>query len=475
MGEDQETRERRNRELGNRQLTASTEIQLVVAKDEEALNWHDRTQVRVMHCASRQNPIGIGNLVFPTRTLESPDTTNCSRQRGKEAKRQRGKECSRWSQLQSHRRYVVDSIRPTSEDKRRVEMTTSFKPDFSITNGITKGLTRIERARGFLEAATLSERWVRKMGRRALILEAHHTTHIEGTRLTLAQAERLLEGDSVPEANPDDVRELLNYREAFEFVSEYLEDGGPITEGLVRQIHKYLVEGVRGGTAAPGEYRKVQNYVVNSVTGETVYTPPPAHDVPIMMAELVSWLNQNTQTHPVLASGIAQFQLVHIHPFLDGNGRTSRLLSTLCLYRAGYDFKRLFTISEYYDRDRTAFYRAIQRVRDSGMDMTGWLEYFVEGLATQLAEIRRSGEQVIRRDILVGEYGLSDRQANAIGHILENGSLTIQDFERLCPNISRRSLQRDLQAMIQKGVLVEKSTSPTDPSKRYMLARHGPR
>ena len=74
--------------------------------------------------------------------------------------------------------------------------------------------------------------------------------------------------------------------EAFEFVSEYLEDGGPITEGLVREIHKRLVEGVRGGAAAPGEYRKIQNYVVNSVTGETVYTPPPAHDVPIMMAEL---------------------------------------------------------------------------------------------------------------------------------------------------------------------------------------------
>ena len=109
-------------------------------------------------------------------------------------------------------------------------MTKSFKPTFTITNRITAGLTRIERARGFLEAATLSEAWVREMGRRALILEAHHTTHIEGTRLTLEQAERLLEGTPVPEADPDDVRELLNYRNAFEFVSEYLETGGPITE-----------------------------------------------------------------------------------------------------------------------------------------------------------------------------------------------------------------------------------------------------
>jgi Fic family protein len=329
-----------------------------------------------------------------------------------------------------------------------------FEPKFNITNRITAGLTRIERARGFLEAATLSEAWVREMGRRALILEAHHTTHIEGTRLTLEQAERLLEGKLVPEADPDDARELLNYRRAFDFVSEYLEVGGPVIEGLIREIHKKLIEGVRGGAAAPGEYRNIQNYVVNSVTGETVFTPPPAHDVPIMMMELVDWLNREKEIHPVLVSGVAQFQFVHIHPFLDGNGRASRLLSTLCLYRAGYDFKRLFTISEYYDRDRQSFYRAIQSVRENGMDMTGWIEYFVEGLSTQLAEVRQRGEQAIRRDVLVKQHGLSDRQAKAINHILEHGSLTIQDFERLCPEVNRRTLQRDLKAMFDKGFLL---------------------
>lgn len=329
-----------------------------------------------------------------------------------------------------------------------------FSPQFTITHAMADGLTRIERARGFLDAATLSERWVRDMSRRALLLEAHHTTHIEGTELTLDQAERVLAGTEVPEARADDVRELLNYREAFAFVSTYLEDGGPVTEGLVREIHKRLVTGVRGGAAAPGEYRRVQNHVVNSRTGETVYTPPPAHDVPVMMAELVAWLQREQDVHPVLVSGIAQFQLVHIHPFLDGNGRTSRLLCTLCLYRAGYDFKRLFTLSEHYDRDRPAFYRALQQVREHGMDLTGWLEYFVEGLAAQLAEVRRCGEQAIERDVLVGEHRLNERQSEALRHLLESGGLTIQDFERLCPGTNRRTLQRDLRTMLQKGLIV---------------------
>jgi Fic family protein len=210
---------------------------------------------------------------------------------------------------------------------------------------------------------------------------------------------------------------------------------------------------VRGGSAAPGEYRQVQNYVVNSATREVAYTPPPVHDVPILMRELVVWLNEPGDVHPVLASGVAQFQLVHIHPFLDGNGRASRLLSTLCLYRAGYDFKRLFTISEYYDRDRSAFYRAIQSVRERGMDLTGWIEFFTEGLATQLDEVKARGERAIRRDVLARQHGLSDRQALALGRVLDHGRLTIQDFAGLCPGVNRRTLQRDLRDMVEKGLL----------------------
>lgn len=329
----------------------------------------------------------------------------------------------------------------------------TFEPRFTVTHPMTTAITRIERARGFLEAAKLSEEWLRRMGDRAFTLEAHHTTHIEGTQLTLDQAERLLAGEAVPEADPDDARELLNYRRAFEFVSESVAGGEPITEATIREIHRRLVEGVRGGAAAPGSYRKVQNYVVNSATGEVVFTPPPSFEVPILMGELVAWLNGFGEVHPILASGVAQFQLVHIHPFLDGNGRTSRLLSTWCLYRHGYDFKRLFTISEYYDRDRPRFYHAIQSVRERGMDLTGWLEFFAEGLATQLDEVKIRGENAIRSDLIARRHGLSERQTLAIERVLAAGRLTIQELENLCPGVVRRTLQRDLTALVDLGLL----------------------
>jgi Fic family protein len=327
-------------------------------------------------------------------------------------------------------------------------------PNFRITNVITGNLTRIERARGFLEAAKLSAEWIAGMQQRALVMEAHHTTHIEGTHLTLDQSEQLLAGKKPRGVTADDAKEVVNYRQAFDLVADYLGSGDPITEGLVREIHKRLVRGVRGNAAAPGEYRRVQNYVANSVTKEIIYTPPPPPQVPPLMAEFVFWLNAEQEVHPILVAGVAQYQLVHIHPFLDGNGRTARLLSMLCLYRKGYDFKRLFTLSEYYDRDRSSYYRAIQSVRGPELDLTEWLEYFTNGLRSQLAEVQQKGESLIRLDLLTNKHKLTARQRVAIELAAGGPEFRIEDFEARCPGVHRRSLQRDLRALIEKHLLV---------------------
>jgi Fic family protein len=346
-----------------------------------------------------------------------------------------------------------------------------FAPRFTVSHSITMALTAIERARGFLEAATLSEAWIERMSQRALLLEAHYTTHIEGTELTLDEAERLWAGETVPGAKRDDVRELLNYRDAFNLVAEYLGSGEPITEGLIREIHKRLVKDVRGGAAQPGSYRTIQNFVANSRTREIIYTPPPPEQVPPLMRQLVEWLRTETGIHPVLVAGIAQFQLMHIHPFVDGNGRASRLLSTLCLYRSGYDFKRLFTLSEFYDRDRSAFYSALQGVRAQDMDLTGWLEYFVHGLMQQLEEVKNRGTAVIRADVQAATHGLGVRQAAVLAVIHEAGMLAMVDLEPLFPEVSRRSLQRDLKLLLDKGLIREEGAAAvTDPNRAYAPA-----
>lgn len=345
--------------------------------------------------------------------------------------------------------------------------TSSFVPRFSITNRIAAALTTIERARGFLEAATLSEEWVGRMSQRALLLEAHHTTHIEGTQLTIDQAERLWAGHEVAEANRDDARELLNYRGAFQLVTETVQCDRPLTEALIREIHQCLVKGVRGGTAQPGRYRTIQNFIANSKTREIIYTPPGPEQVASLMHDLVAWLRTESEIHPVLVAGLAQFQLVHIHPFVDGNGRTSRLLSTFCLYRSGYDFKRLFTLSEFYDRDRSLFYAALQSVREQGMDMTAWLEFFTTGLATQLDEVKARGKKAIQTDVVAQEHGLSPRQTVLLQELQSQDAWTLARLEPVFPDVSRRTLQRDLKTLLDKGLIREVGTSPTDPHRFY--------
>ena len=334
-----------------------------------------------------------------------------------------------------------------------------FNPKYAITPRINKALVEIERVRGFLDAIKLKDDWLTDLQKKALILESHHSTHIEGTALSFKQAKDILEGKKVKGVNRDDEKELLNYKKAMDFISKYLGKEDPITEGIIRELHKINVKSVRGGQADPGNYRKTQNYVVNSRTREVIYTPPSPLEVPHLMREFVEWLNKGFEDiSPILVAGIAQFQFVHIHPFIDGNGRTARLLSTLILYKTGYDFKRLFTISEYYDKDRPLYYQAIQTVRNNNMDMTAWLSYFVEGLRSKMEEINEKGKKIIGSEKVVkalAQYKLNLRQEKIIRYLFVNEQINNEQCQRLCGSI-RRTATRDLTSLVEKGILLRK-------------------
>lgn len=347
----------------------------------------------------------------------------------------------------------------------------AFDPKYTITPKINKALVEIERVRGFLDAVKLKDDWIADMQKKALILESHHSTHIEGTELSLEQAKNILEGKKVKGVSRDDEMELLNYKKAMDFISKYLGKDDTVSEGIIREVHKILVKSVRGENADPGNYRKLQNYVVNSRAREVIYTPPGPFDVPHLMREFTEWINKAGDVSPVLVAGIAQFQFVHIHPFIDGNGRTARLLSTLVLYKTGYDFKRLFTISEYYDKDRPSYYQAIQTVRKNDMDMTTWLEYFIDGLRSQMTEIHAMGERLIKQDNQfqkIKKMGLNERQGKAVKYLILKGTLSVNEYQSAASCI-RRTAQRDLEDLVRKNVIKVVAKSTTDPTKHYVL------
>ena len=129
-----------------------------------------------------------------------------------------------------------------------------------------------------------------------------------------------------------------------------------------------------------------------------------------------------------------------------------------------------FPTREYYDRDRSTFYKKIQSVREDDMDMTGWLDYFITGLEAQMIEVKEPGEQVIRLDVLVQKHSLNERQGRVLGFLLQNGKLTIQDFESICLDVNRRSLQRNLKGMLDKQLILEIGAGPTDQTRHYAFA-----
>jgi Fic family protein len=346
-----------------------------------------------------------------------------------------------------------------------------FDPKFIITPRINKALIEVERVRGFLDAIKLKEDWFADMQKKALILESHHSTHIEGTALSPEQAKSIFKGKKIKGINRDDEKELLNYKKAMDFISKYLGKDDPVLEGIIRELHKITVKGVRGEKADPGNYRKIQNFVANSQTGHIVYTPPSPLEVPHLMRDFVNWLNSTEDLSPILVAGIAQFQFVHIHPFIDGNGRTARLLSTLILYKTGYDFKRLFSISEFYDKDRPLYYKAIQSVRQNDMDMTFWLEYFVFGLHSQMKEIQVKGKELIKQDNLLQKtirIGLNVRQEKGVKYLLRNNAISVNEYQNICSCI-RRTAQRDLEDLSAKSIIKAVARSSTDPTKHYIL------
>ncbi len=330
-----------------------------------------------------------------------------------------------------------------------------FTPKFSYTHSIVRNLMLCEGAKEVIENSPILPIWESRLQKDALIRQVHHTTHIEGTQLTKEQVRDLIDGKPVV-ARERDKQEVLNYLKVVSFIDKVFHDSDMVIDlRTIRHIHHLTLEGLSAGYEA-GEFRKVQNYVVNSKTGEVIYTPPPANEVPILMMELVDWLRSEgaMELSPILKAGVAHYQLVTIHPFLDGNGRTARALATLILYHDGYDIKKLFSLEEYYDANPFSYYSSLQSGRTTG-ELTTWLEYFTLGLAEEMQRVKglvlvHSRDRALREKI--GQVGLSKRQLAILSYVEEHGRITngaLQKFARISHSVA----YDELMVLVKKGVL----------------------
>jgi len=264
-----------------------------------------------------------------------------------------------------------------------------WKPKYEITNSIANELTRIEAARVVVETASLPPAAIAELSRQARIRATHHSTRIEGNRLTLEEAEEVIAGRRRTfHGRERDVTEVRNYWNTVTRVEEWAAGKRPVSEDLIRRIAGVVINGKRSGPAA---YRDGQNAIRDSATGAIVYMPPEASDVPNLMGEMVGWIHQAEadRSPVVLVAALAHYQFVTIHPYYDGNGRTARLLATFILHRGGYGLGGMFSLEEYHSRDIAAYYQALDvgghhnyYMGRADADLTGWVGYFARTLST---------------------------------------------------------------------------------------------
>lgn len=206
-------------------------------------------------------------------------------------------------------------------------------------------------------------------------VEANKSSRIEGKRTTLD--EDLLSKDDIDPEKRDDWQEVQNYVDAMNYGIERINEI-PISTRLIKEIHSILMKNVRGKDKNPGEYRTSQNWIGGSRPGNAVYVPPIASEINNCLNDLEKFINNDKINTPDLVKiAMIHYQFESIHPFLDGNGRTGRIIIPLYLLNKGIITTPCFYISNYIEENKNAYYDFLSRVRTNN-DMISWIKFFLE-------------------------------------------------------------------------------------------------
>jgi Fic family protein len=353
-----------------------------------------------------------------------------------------------------------------------------FKPKFEITTRIAASLMRIEASREALRHLPITPSVLATLRETARLYSTHYSTMIEGNRLTQDQVDKIIERNQHFPGRDRDEKEVLGYYAGLAKIEELAIGQNPIAERDIQALHAVVMAG-GGKTVAATPYRDGQNVIRDSTTRQIVYLPPEARDVPLLMSELVRWLNRKEgESMPCpLRAAVAHYQFATIHPYYDGNGRTARLLTTLLLHLGGYDLKGLYSLEEYYARNLAAYYEALTVGPShnyyegrAGAKITGWIEYFCDGMADSFESVRNRAAQAAEigaSDRSTALRKLDPRQRKGLILFRRTEVITSRDVEKLF-TLSQRTARNLLASWVQcKFITV---VDPAKKSRKYRLA-----
>lgn len=217
--------------------------------------------------------------------------------------------------------------------------------------------------------------------------EAVLSSRIEGTQATFDEVLMFDAEDMKTEENEKerDYKEISNYRLAIARGKEFLEKR-PMAENLIKDLHKILLDSVRGRSKAPGEIRKIQVFIGprGATIDQATFIPPEPQYISALFSNFEKYIHSEDVIDPLVQIAIAHYQFEAIHPFMDGNGRVGRLLIPLFLYYKKVTAYPNIYISEFLEENRDAYYELLRSVSGKG-DWIPWIKFFLEAIQIQTA------------------------------------------------------------------------------------------
>ena len=327
-----------------------------------------------------------------------------------------------------------------------------------ITPEILRLIARIDEFKGAWRAlGTLAPDRLSALRRTATIESIGSSTRIEGSKLSDREVEKLLSNLAIQSFKTRDEQEVVGYAELMDLVFSSWRDI-PFNENHVKQLHQILLRHSEKDSRHRGQYKANSNSVAafdeNGVQIGIVFETASPFDTPRLMAELVAWVNgerDKAQLHPLLIIAIFVVVFLEIHPFQDGNGRLSRVLTTLLLIQAGYAYVPYSSLESVIELNKEAYYLALRQtqgsIRTDAPNWQPWLVFFLRALAEQ---VRRLEKKVERERIVLG--ALPELSLQIVEFAREHGRVTIGDAIKLT-GVSRNTLKQHFRNLVEHGHL----------------------
>ncbi|BCN40915.1 cell division protein Fic [Alicycliphilus denitrificans] len=331
-----------------------------------------------------------------------------------------------------------------------------FRTDtLQISPEILRLIARIDEFKGAWHAlGTLAPDRLVALRRVATIESIGSSTRIEGSKLTDREVERLLSNLAIKTFETRDEQEVAGYAELMDLMFRAWEDI-PFNENHVKQLHQILLQYSQKDERHRGHYKTSSNNVAafdeNGVQIGIVFETATPFDTPRLMMELLAWVNDEREKavlHPLLIVGIFVVVFLEIHPFQDGNGRLSRVLTTLLLLQAGYAYVPYSSLESVVEANKEAYYLVLRQtqgtIRTDTPNWQPWLLFFLRSLAEQ---VRRLEKKVEREKIVLA--ALPALSLQIVEFAREHGRITMAEAIKLT-GASRNTLKQHLRDLVER-------------------------